>query len=254
MSKKIFLNIIGIVFFCFFHVAFSAGPVCTEPPELIDIDAVMWEMQVKAKANIIECIDAYTLSKEASITTFSCPSGSMFVDDFQGITSERMAYRIGVATMFQYIDENALAFARSLQCIRERDPIKWYNSTIQVLGGWSVQWYADRYREVCSLSRIQQLLIEPTYWAISKEKIITTTETFPYDCDTIANKKILALENLITLLQNKGIEKSFQNDKSQFMESVKTRYSGLVEKFSRYFRSMGQAVSKLDSYLRRTIQ
>jgi hypothetical protein len=83
MKKSIFF-IIGVLFLLYLHdTTFSATPVCPEPPEMIDIDRVMPDMQKEALSNIEECLAAYDKAKEASVKEFSCPSGSMFVDDFQ---------------------------------------------------------------------------------------------------------------------------------------------------------------------------
>jgi hypothetical protein len=64
-------------------------------------------------------------------------------------------------------------------------------------------------------------LNKSTYADVKRDAIINSSDAFPYNCTAVANKKILALENLTTLLASKGVGKGFQNDKDVFLEAVK---------------------------------
>jgi hypothetical protein len=50
---------------------------------------------------------------------------------------------------------------------------------------------------------------------------VTTSDAFPQYCQNLANAKIRALDNLVTLLTAKAIGKSYQNDKDEFLTRVK---------------------------------
>jgi hypothetical protein len=86
------------------------------------------------------------------------------------------------------------------------------------------------------------------------QSIVTTSDAFPQYCQNLANAKIRALDNLVTLLAAKAIWKSYQNDKDEFLTRVKWKYAALLEKSSRYFRTMSQAVAKLDAYIKVTLK
>ena len=206
--QKLIHSLLAFFLFTTFCGVVAAAPKCSAPPQMIDLDKEMTTMRTNAVRDIPRCLDAYAKVTETKITEFTCPSGHMFSDKMP-ITIETLGYRLGVAIMFDTIDESAMAYAHSLQCMRERDVMKWnQTNTIVINGdGPSIPGYAEKYLDACTLGRINQLLDGITY-GVPPKKIIQTTDTFPYaGCTDLAKAKIKALENLTTLLAANGVGK-----------------------------------------------
>jgi len=212
---------------------------------MIDLDREFENLSSLARARARECILARSQNRESSIKDYVCPSGD-FSEGDRPYTDEILSYQIAVATVFQAVDKVALTHARSLQCIRQKDPIIWQQSNkvfTDLTSGYALQ-----YQKVCSEGYILNILNKK--W----QSIVTTSDAFPQYCQNLANAKIRALDNLVTLLAAKAIWKSYQNDKDEFLTRVKWKYAALLEKSSRYFRTMSQAVAKLDAYIKVTLK
>lgn len=250
--KRILFLILGFFLFIFFSgVTFSATPSCPTPPQMIDLDKEFDILSVRVKDRAKNCILARSQNRESSIKDYVCPSGD-FSEGDRPYTDEILSYQIAVATVFQTVDKVALEHARSLQCIRQKDPVIWQQSNkifTDLTSG-----YAAKYMKACDMSYIVRLLNKSsTQWQYISD-ILQTSDVFPQYCDTLANAKIQALDNLVTLLSAKAIWKSYQNDKDQFVTEVKGKYASLLQKSSRYFRSISQAIAKIDAYTQKPIR
>lgn len=240
--------IIGTFFFTLVMSVTCAAPaVCPATPDMIDITVEKDTLSDIAKTRSNNCFAARLLQTETKETDYICPSGD-FSNTDRPYTDEILAYQIAVATVFQAIDTNALLYAQSLQCNRDTDPIKW-QQTIKIFTDENTG-YAKQYYSTCSISWILSLLnTDPN------NPIIRTTNTLPQaDCMNLAKSKTDALHNLWILLMSNWVGKWFQNGKDVFLDEVKTKYSGVLDKVSVYLRIVGRAVAKLDKYLKNTIQ
>jgi hypothetical protein len=179
---------------------------------MIDLDREFENLSNLVRTRAKECIIARSENRESSIKDYVCPSGD-FSEGDRPYTDEILSYQIAVATVFQAVDKVALTHARSLQCIRQKDPIIWQQSNkifTDLNSG-----YAAQYQKVCSEGYILNLLNK------KEQSIVTTSDAFPQYCQNLANAKIRALDNLVTLLTAKAIGKSYQNDKDEFLTRVK---------------------------------
>lgn len=247
MKKTLLFIICFFIFTLFSGVTFSAPASCPTPPPMIDLDAEFERLSALAKSRTEECYNARWANRESTIREYVCPSGD-FSEWDRPYTREILAYQIAVATVFQAVDRVALTHAQSLQCLRQKDPIIWQQSNkvfTDLLDG-----YAAKYRKACDMSYIVKLL--DTSW--TTDTLIQTSDTFPQYCNTLVNAKVRALSNLWDLIASKAIAKSYQNDKDEFLSKIKGKYAALLEKSSRYFRAMSQAVAKMDTYLKTTIR
>lgn len=252
--QKIIFSLLALslsTLFCGFVVA---APTCPTPPQMIDLDARFSELSTKSQKRASDCYAARLLWAETREADYTCPSGD-YNTDARPHTKEILSYQIAVATVFEEIDDNAMDYARSLQCMRDRDPIKWSETNRIVLhgDGESVIGYDQLYQWVCQIGYIEKLLAMPD--AIVGA-YLQTSETYPqwFDCDSLASSKVQALENLTTLLAANGVGKGYENDKDTFINQVKGKYKTLVVKLADYMKLVSTAVSKLDTYLTNTIR
>lgn len=215
---------------------------------MIDLDAEFETLSSLAKKRSTDCINARKNQKETSETEYVCPSGD-FSEANRPYTNEILAYQIAIATVFQAIDKNSLQFAQSLQCQRQKDPIIWQQTITRFTD--LTTGYAAQYQKACNISFIIRLLEAKDATEVT---LVQTSDTFPDYCINLANSKVNALHNLWILLASNAVWKSYQNDKDEFLTEVKWRYAKLLEKTSRYFRLMWQAVAKIDVYLKQTIK
>jgi hypothetical protein len=132
--QKLLLSFLVVFFVTMFHGVVLAAPTCPPPPQMIELDAQFNTLSATAKERITKCLAARRDSQESSITDFSCPSGD-YNRDARPHTREILSYQIAVATVFEEIDKSAMEYAHSLQCMRERDPIKWIETNRIVIHG-----------------------------------------------------------------------------------------------------------------------
>jgi hypothetical protein len=252
--QKLILSLLALISFTTFCGVVLAAPACQTPPAMIDLDAKFSELSTTAKKRASDCYAARLLWAETRETDYTCPSGD-YNADARPHTREILSYQIAVATVFAAIDEDAFRYSKSLQCMRERDVMKWdqTNSIVIHGDGNSVAWYEQKYQAVCQIWYIEKLLAMPE--DRSKE-FIQTTEAYPqwFDCSRLAKQKVQALDNLVALLAANGIGKWYENDKDKFITQVKGKYRTLIVKLVDYMKLVSTAVSKLDTYLTKTIR
>jgi hypothetical protein len=73
-------------------------------------------------------------------------------------------------------------------------------------------------------------------------------------CDNIARKKAEAWKNAWYILAAKWIAKNAQNNKDEFVDKKKTKYSELVNKWNSYKRIVSNSVSKMTAYIRSPVK
>lgn len=132
--QKLILSLLALISFTTFCGVVLAAPTCQTPPAMIDLESKFNELSDTAVFNIEDCLAARNTRTESSITDFTCPSGDYNTSD-RPHTDEVLAYQLAVATVFAAIDEDALKYSKSLQCMRERDPIKWTETNRIVIHG-----------------------------------------------------------------------------------------------------------------------
>lgn len=202
--QKLIHSLLAFFLFTTFCGVVAAAPTCPEVPEMIDLDAEWDTISDDAVFNIEECLAARNTRTESSITDFSCPSGDSNASN-RPHSNEVLAYQLAVATIFAAIDKNSLEYAKSLQCVRERDPIKWDQTNRIVIhgDGASVIGYDQLYHAACQEATILRLI------NTESKKYITSTDFAPqwFDCMDLADAKVKALDNLTILLASQGISK-----------------------------------------------
>jgi hypothetical protein len=132
--QKLIFSFFAIMFFTTSCGVVFAAPTCPAAPEMIDLNAKFSEISDTAVLNIEACLSAREQRTESSITDFTCPSGDSNTSS-RPHAEEVLAYQLAVATVFATIDKNAMTYAESVQCIRERDPIKWIETNRIVIHG-----------------------------------------------------------------------------------------------------------------------
>ena len=263
MQKILFL-IISLVALLWFAQGTSAvgmcrfeSTTCPEPPTVtIDLAGKMDELSTRARDNITRCLTARKERTESTIKDFSCPSGDFNSSD-RPHTDEILSYQIGVATAFDMIDQEAVCqYARSLQCMRDHDPIKWQQTNEYYIRDTN-KGYSGAYQKVCDVDFMLTLLNRSTQRQGQQIiDIIRTSDAFPQysDCSALASSKVQALENLTTLLASKWVGQAFQNDKDTFMNQVKWRYKTLLDKVRDYMKTVEDAVKGMTKYITNPIQ
>ncbi len=203
-------------------------------------------------AKIQQCLDARENKKEASITEFYCPSGDFSYEDSRILDNRTLPYHVAVSLFFAEIDKDALSYMCDLREMREKDPMKWTEDArkkIEITGNEENLSFAERYNAVCSFSFIADRINTP------EKEWIGTTETYPQSiCQRIAVTKAQAWSNMSTILMGDGIAKSWQNDKDDFVEKVKGKYTVVYDKYLRYKRIAERAIKGLTALAKDTIR
>lgn len=253
MLKTLLIISISLIASLSFVDGVFAAASCPAPPPLLNLESERDALRSDATSRIEQCIAARAKNQESSIRAFSCPSGDFNINDRAQI-DQVIAYQITVATVFEKIDTNATQYMQALFCLRDRDPIKWDATNNARINGQQYQSagsYESLYKTYCTnFSSVASLI------NTDAKKYIYSSDAYPqyFDCMPLAEKKIQSLRNLAAFLTTNGIAKGYENDKDIFLDKVKGKYATLLEKTSRYFRLISQAVAKMDTYLRQTIQ
>lgn len=70
----------------------------------------------------------------------------------------------------------------------------------------------------------------------------------------MAQKKKNAWMNLGNSLMQQGIYKSFENDRSYYMEGIQGNYRAILEKFHNYQKIVFRSASKITHYIRQAVK
>jgi hypothetical protein len=194
-------------------------------------------------AKIQECVDARATGKEAGITDFYCPGGTMTEEDSRPLTLETLAYHVAVSIQFAEIDKKALTAICAMKESREKDGVKYVDFlTKNFWIGNSAESINDEYIKVCAFPYIANKVNLPI------DPKIRTTETYPQSiCIRKATQKTQAWLSMGYILASEWIAKSYTNDKSKFVDKVKWSYKTIIDKFHRYLQTVERGNSKVCS-------
>lgn len=136
---------------------------------------------------------------------------------------------------------------KELEKSREKNGLTWSNELRECLGSTKngpAKNIRDFYREICNPLYIQNLVNTPN------ATIIKTRTVFPQkSCENIAAKKELAWQALGEILMTKNINKSYENDRSEFVDRVQGAYRRIIGKFHTYQKIIFRAASKITNYI-----
>jgi hypothetical protein len=243
------LFILFLIFGFFTNISFA----CDFKPAVIpDVssDAFKSELRSETTVAISECIEARAKNQEASVHNpqiwHICPSGEYWNDDQMIISTGTLAYNITAAIAFHKIDKFSGTYIDSLACSRNPDATAWINDIDTTISGvWEKEWYADIYAKICDITYMTSILTNTKF----NEPFIQTTGTFPQIiCQNQAKKKASALRNLGHILMGNWLAKWYQNDKDNYVDTIKGKYKQLLEKMHSYLMIFTRAETKLDKY------
>ena len=234
--KKIFQTFISCVLFFVFFGSVSAQE-CNFPVRKTTADEIV--------AKISECQEARKTNKTAQIEDFSCPAGEFALEDGLPLTDERLAYHIAVNILMNEADESIKKYMQSLQKNRSKDALAWQENIRACIHGSPTnpgKSVKEIYREICNYPAMVEFLNNNS----TKKAVISTTTSLPQSaCDELVKRKITAWEKLGNNLMISGMNKSFQNDRSRFMDAVQGKYRAILEKFHDYQKIIFRASSKV---------
>jgi hypothetical protein len=141
---------------------------------------------------IQQCIDMRATGKEASITDFYCPGGTMTAENSRPITLETLSYHIAVSLEFAEIDKKALTAICAMKESREKDGIKYIDFLVKNFATENaLASIGSDYTEVCEFSYIAKKVNFPI------DPKINSTEAYPQSiCRDKANRKNNAWLNM----------------------------------------------------------
>jgi hypothetical protein len=147
---------------------------------------------IEINQKIQECVDARATGKEAGITDFYCPGGTMTEEDSRPLTLETLAYHVAVSIQFAEIDKKALTAICAMKESREKDGVKYVDFLIKnIMTGNALPSIGDEYVAVCEFPYIANKVNLPN------APRITTTETYPQSiCIQKATQKTQAWLNM----------------------------------------------------------
>ncbi len=238
-----------ILFFLLFGIFidrwFSGEISCpSEKWKKLTAEEIGWKIQA--------CLDARDAWKEASITDFYCPSGDFTYADGRPLDKDTIPYHISVALLFSEIDKDALSYMCDLRELRKKDAVEWtedLRKNLELTGPPESNPFAVRYRQVCNFSYIADRI------NTDNKKWVVSTETYPQSiCQRLADKKALSWDIMGKILMWEGISKWAQNEKDEFMDKVKWKYTSIYDKYLRYKRIAERAIKWLTALAKETIR
>lgn len=244
--KKIFFI---AIFFSFFGMQniFAAAPQC---PNFSEIKPTADEIVSK----IDQCLEARANRTSNTIEDFQCPAGEFALEDRAELTNERLAYYIATNFFMNEADAKVKQYMQQLQHYRDKDPVAWtqaYGSCILGKGDETQKSLAYFYDTICQFSRISNFLDSNS----QNRKFGISSDAYPQKiCTLVAQKKKNAWMNLGNSLMQQGIYKSFENDRSYYMEGIQGNYRAILEKFHNYQKIVFRSASKITHYIRQAVK
>lgn len=187
------------------------------------------------------CIET---GKSADEEKYSCPVWSVQDQDGRPLSQQAVTCAVKMTLTFHAIDEAAKKWVAELQKQRNPDFNVWSTDIDATFGA-----LRDTYNSVCKITTF-------TLWDTPREvACVKTLDYFPEStCLKLARKKADAWRNAWYILAAKGIAKNAQNEKDEFVDQKKTKYSELVNKWNSYKRIVANAVAKMTAYIRSPVQ
>lgn len=222
-----------------------AGVACPK----IDTSSLFDQQEIIGKINA--CIEARKNGTENTIEDYSCPSGDQSSQYQVPFNKETLAYIIAGELMMDKVDEEVEKYMKELSKSRDKDIIAWTENYGKCLNGRSAKDIAikDVYSQICTPLFIARFLNKD-----QPQPIIHNMSTFPqYNCNDKATKKIQAWENMASTLMHDGINKSYQNDRDRYVDSLLEKYSTVIDKFHEYQKIVTRSLSKMTHYIQNAV-
>lgn len=182
--------------------------------------------------------------KSADETKYTCPSGSIQQNDGKTLSQQAYTCAAKMSLSFSAIDEAAKKWVAELQKQREPDFNVWSADIDKTFAELN-----DTYFSVC---KITTFTMGDSAWEVA---CVKTFDFFPEsECAKLARQKADAWRNAWYILAAKGIAKNTQNDKDEFVDRKKTKYSELINKWNSYKRIVANSVAKMTAYIRSPVK
>ena len=185
-----------------------------------------------------------TTGKPSDPTKYACPEWSNEKNSAKALSQQAYTCAAKMSLSFYAIDEAAKKWVAQLQKQREPDFNVWsadIDATFTELN--------DTYFSVCKMTT--WTMGDPP-WEVA---CVNTLKFFPEsECKKLARQKADAWRNAWYILAAKWIAKNAQNEKDDFVDRKKTKYSELVNKWNSYKRIVANAVAKMTAYVRSPVK
>jgi hypothetical protein len=217
-----------ILFFYFLTESYALIPY-TKPPKA--------EVDAAAKA----CMET---GKSTDETKYICPDGSFQQRDGKVLSQQAQTCAAKMSLSFSAIDEAAKKWIAELQKQREPDFNVWSADIDKTFAELN-----DTYFSVCKTT---------TFSTPDNPQELACAKTFDFfpesECMKLARQKADAWRNAWYILAAKGIAKNAQNEKDEFVDRKKTKYSELINKWNSYKRIVANSVAKMTAYIRSPVK
>lgn len=234
-------------FLCLPMIAFADAPKCPNFSEL-----TLTPTEAISKTD--ECIKARTNGTANAIDEYLCPSGDFGYEDNRPLTRDQLAYNITVNLLLNESDKKMREYMEQLNKIRDKDPVAWteaYGSCILGKGWETKKSLAYFYDNLCGFTFVPSFLNSEK----PEQPFFTSSDAFPQTiCQQLIERKKNAWMNLGETLMQRGITKSYQNDKDYFVEELQGRYRAILEKFHIYQKIIARASSKITHFIREAVK
>ncbi len=216
----------------------------------IKCPVIPWDYSNEVISNKIqECLDKRAKKQESSITEFYCPSGDYTLIDGKPLDDSTIPYHIGSALLMTQVDEDALSYMCMIRESRKQDAVAWTEDMRKAIEIMSENSFGQRFLDICTTWYVESHINTDT------KTWISNTDTYPQSiCREIAIKKAQAWYNVAKILMGEWIAKGNQNDKDVFMNTVKGKYSKIIDKFLLYARVAWRTIKNLTALPKETIR
>ncbi len=199
-----------------------------------------------SQAEVISATDSCIKNGTPLDERYTCPVGNFQDTSQQALTREKIECSIQMSLAFYKIDEESKIWTKQLQSSREKEFNVWnqnINTTLYKKDG-----FLEKYRSVCNIKNWTQ-------WELSEIGCAKTTEFFPETtCHDLAKKKTESLENIWYILSSKGTGKAYQNEKDTYLDTQKTKYDVLIDKWNSYLRMVSISVQKFTKFIEEAVK
>lgn len=177
---------------------------------------------------------------------YTCPIGNFQGTSAQTLTREKIECSIQMSLAFYKIDEESKIWTKQLQSSREKEFNVWNQNIGTTL--YKKDGFLEKYRSVCAIQNWTQ-------WELGEIGCAKTTDFFPETtCHDLAKKKTESLENIWYILASKGTGKAYQNEKDTYLDTQKTKYDVLIDKWNSYLRMVSISVQKFTKFIAEAVK
>ncbi len=215
----------------------------------------------KYASAIDACLDARNTGTENSITDYVCPTGDFLLLHWREFTLKadptNVAYQVVLSRAFNDLDKKVKEYLKILQEKRDKNPASWTEDirmkfVIEFPAKYNAICYPTIKDEVLAWSKI------PNPRNNNNPYPILTTSAIAIDglsdsalaCEGLVVQKMKAFQNISMMLAAQGVTKSYTNDKSTFMEKIKTKYDSILETWRNYVAALTKATDKWNAFIK----